>query len=281
MNAAYANEIDDLDLVAPARQVPAPAARAPRQTAVRRAPARASAKSDAGSILGAIMQAASNPEIDADKVERLMKMYREIVADEAKRAYLAAFPEMQAELPIINELGQIEIREKGGTRVIQSTSYAKWEDINEAIQPVLGKHGFGLSFRLSVAADGKQNVTAVVSHNEGHQEDTTITLMHDSTGSKNSVQAVGSTIKYGQRYAARALLNFQSRAQEDRDDDGQASGGAETISGEQEMALRDLAEAVGADEKRFCRFMKIERLADLPASRFSEAKTNLERKREK
>lgn len=277
---AYADEIDDLDL-APQPKSNVPATRQVRQAPVRRAAPRSSAKSDAGSILGAIMQAASNPEIDADKVERLMAMYRTIRADEAKRAYLAAFPEMQAELPVINQNGQIEIREKGGTKVIQSTRYAKWEDINEAIQPVLRAHGFGLSFRLGVAADGKQNTTAVLSHNEGHQEETTITLMHDSTGSKNSVQAVGSTISYGQRYTARALLNFQSRAREDRDDDGRAAAGVETVSEDQVLALRDLAASVEADEKRFCTFMRVDRLSDLPASRFDEAKTALERKRTK
>lgn len=278
-DAAYAEEIDELDLTVTPQANTVPAVR--RERPAPRAPKRSSAKSDAGSILGAIMQAASNPEIDADKVERLMGMYRSIRAEEAKRAYLAALPDLQADLPVINQNGQIEIKERNGERVIQSTRYAKWEDINEAIQPALRKHGFGLSFRLSVAPDGKQNVTAVLSHNEGHQEETTITLMHDSTGSKNSVQAVGSTISYGQRYTARALLNFQSRARDDRDDDGRAAGGVETISEDQELALRDLAEAVGADMKLFCRFMKIERLADLPASRFEEAKANLERKRAK
>lgn len=278
---AYADEIDDLDLTLPAPEsksnVPAP--RQARQAPARRSPPRSSAKSDAGSILGAIMQAASNPEIDADKVERLMGMYRAIRADEAKRAYLAALPDMQSELPTIDQHGCIKIEKNGN--VIQSTKYARWEDINEAIQPVLRAHGFGLSFRLSVAPDGKQNITAVLSHSEGHQEETTITLMHDSTGSKNSVQAVGSTISYGQRYTARALLNFQSRAREDRDDDGRAAGGVETITEEQLMALRDLAASVEADEKRFCTFMRIDRLGDLPASRFDEAKTALERKRTK
>ncbi|MFG1349052.1 ERF family protein [Xanthobacter autotrophicus] len=278
---AYADEIDDLDITVsvPAPKSNVPATRQARQAPARRPAPRSSAKSDAGSILGAIMQAASNPEIDADKVARLMDNYRSIRAEEAKRAYLAALPDMQADLPTIDQNGRIRI-EKGGV-VIQETKYARWEDINEAIQPVLRTHGFGLSFRLSVAPDGKQNITAVLSHTEGHQEETTITLMHDSTGSKNSVQAVGSTISYGQRYTARALLNFQSRAREDRDDDGRAAGGVETVSEDQVLALRDLAASVEADEKRFCTFMRIDRLSDLPASRFDEAKTALERKRAK
>lgn len=276
-SAAYAEEIDQLDLAtAPRASVPAPRPQK-RPVATRRPP---SAKSDAGSILGAIMQAAANPEIDAEKVERLMGMYQKIRADEARRAYMLAFPAMQAELPTIDQNGRIVIEKNGQT--IQSTPYAKWEDINEAIQPVLYRHGFGLFFRPGVATDGKITVTAVVSHQDGHQEEATITLTHDATGSKNSVQAVGSTLSYGQRYSARCLLNFQSRAKVDRDDDGEASDGApNTITEHQAMQIREMAESVGANLPRFLTYMKITRLTDLPADRFGQAMDELKRKEKK
>ncbi|MFG1462314.1 ERF family protein [Xanthobacter sp. DSM 24535] len=277
--AAYLDEIDQLDLAHTARydRGAVPAVRtASRAVAQRRA---ASPKSDAGSILGAIMQAAANPAIDADKVERLMAMYRQIRADEARQAYLAALPLMQNELPMIDQNGRIVIKEKGGERVIQETKYARWEDINEAIQPVLFRYGFGLSFRLSAAPDGKQIVTCVLSHRDGHQEDTSITLMHDSTGSKNSVQAVGSTISYGQRYTARALTNFQSRAREDRDDDGQSAVGAATISAGQLDSLRALIDDTKADIRKFCAHFKIGALIEMPAADFSRAVTMLDAKR--
>ncbi|MFG1399933.1 ERF family protein [Roseixanthobacter pseudopolyaromaticivorans] len=277
--AAYLDEIDDLALAQPASPVRGgvPATRsAPRAVAQRRA---SSPKSDAGSILGAIMNAASNAAIDADKVERLMAMYRQIRADEARQAYLFALPLMQNELPMIDQNGRIVIRDKGGERIIQETKYARWEDINEAIQPVLFRHGFGLSFRLSAAPDGKQIVTCVLSHRDGHQEETSITLMHDSTGSKNSVQAVGSTISYGQRYTARALTNFQSRAREDRDDDGKAAGAGETISAGQVDQLRLLIDETGSDIRRFCAHFKIGALIDLPSGEFGRALTMLNAKR--
>lgn len=43
--------------------------------------------------------------------------------------------------------------------------------------------------------------------------------------------------------------------------------------------LRDMMKDVGADESKFCAYMKIARLEDLPASRYEDAKVALERKR--
>lgn len=275
-NAAYADEIDPLDLAAPrpATRSNLPAA-VPKPRAV--APRRSAVKSDTGSILGAIMQAASNEAIDAEKVERLMGMYQTIRADEAKRAYRAALPAMQAELPMIDQNGRIEITKND--KVIQSTPYAKWEDINAAIQPVLFQHGFGLFFRPGTAADGKVTVTAIVTHIEGHQEEATVTLAHDSTGSKNSVQAVGSTLSYGQRYAARALLNFQSRAPADRDDDGEAADKPMTITTNQLDEVRALIDETGTDIRKFCAHFKIAAVADLRAADHGRAITMLNAKR--
>jgi hypothetical protein len=44
----------------------------------------------------------------------------------------------------------------------------------------------------------------VLSHELGHSEETTMTLPLDTSGSKNNVQAVGSSTSYGKRYTATA-----------------------------------------------------------------------------
>ena len=62
----------------------------------------------------------------------------------------------------------------------------------------------------------------VLRHEAGHKEEAELQLPADATGGKNAVQAVGSTLTYGQRYVARMLLSLTSRPSED--DDGQAAG---------------------------------------------------------
>lgn len=170
-------------------------------------------------LMDVISRAASDPSFDADKVDRLISMYERVNAQSARAQYIAALAEMQPKLPVIDERGGI----KNNNGEVQST-YAKWEDINDAIRPVLADYGFALSFRTSIAQDGKIIVTGILAHRGGHQEETAVTLPHDSSGNKNAVQAVGSSTSYGKRYAAMSLLNITSRAPQDRDDDGQAGG---------------------------------------------------------
>lgn len=182
----------------------------------------------AASLMDVISRAAADPNTDVDKLERLLGMYERITAQQAKAAFTAALAVVQPELPVIDRKGRITVPAKAGVHDGHSTPYALWEDMNDAIRPILAEHGFALSFRIGMAQDGKIVVTGVLSHRAGHQEETTITLMHDSSGSKNAVQAVGSSVSYGKRYTAMALLNITSRAPLDRDDDGEAAGTSQT-----------------------------------------------------
>lgn len=162
-------------------------------------------------VLQIIQQVAMSPTADIDKMERLMVMHQNIQALQAKQQFDEALAAMQEELPVIGERGGI--KDKNGR--IQST-YALWEDINEMIKPVLARHGFALSFRTPRNERGIE-VEGVLSHRAGHRETTSLVLPADTTGSKNGVQAVASSVSYGKRYTAGALLNFTTTGE---DDDG-------------------------------------------------------------
>lgn len=228
------------------------------------------APSETTAIIQMIERVALNPSVDIDKMERLMQMQERILSKSAEAAFTEAFATMQPELPVIVERGGI----KNGRGEIQST-YALWEDINEAIKPVLAKHGFALSFRTG-QRDGKIIVTGILRHSAGHSDETTIELMHDSSGSKNAVQAVGSSTSYGKRYTAAALLNLTSRGE---DDDGKAADGV--LSEKQVADLQSLIVEVAADIPRFCKFMKVDRIENIPAKQYDRALTALQAKRAK
>lgn len=217
--------------------------------------------SEATAIVHMIERAARDPAVDIDKMERLFEMQERIMARRAKAAYSDALSALQLELPAVTERGKIDIG-RG-----KPQSYALWEDINEAIKPFLAKHGFALSFRTG-RQDDKIIVTGVLSHREGHSEETTMHLPIDGSGSKNAVQAVGSSTSYGKRYTASALLNLTSRGE---DDDGKAAGRAAGINEDQVGELVAQIESVGANKAQFLRYFKIEALADLPAGRYQEA----------
>lgn len=216
------------------------------------------AQPQSAAIIQVIERAATNPDVDIDKMERLLAMQERIMERDARAAFAAALAEMAPELPVIAERGEIK---HGENKPVQSR-YALWEDINDAIKPVLARHGFALSFRTGQEA-GMVTVTGVLSHRGGHSEQTTMHLPIDSSGSKNGVQGVGSSTSYGKRYTASALLNLTSRGE---DDDGVAGG----LSGAVEAAKNaiaacstsaDLAAWKDANAKMVGNMTKVDRVA--------------------
>lgn len=172
-------------------------------------------------LLAVIERAARDPNVDVDKMERLFALQERVQARDAKQAFVEAMVAMRPELPEITMKGHIIIRDKAKPDLVfQDTPFARFEDIHDAVMPILGKNGFDLSFRNGLSPDGKVRVTTILSHVGGHQEETVFDLPHDSSGSKNSVQAVGSSTSYGKRYGTLAILNIKVAGE---DDDGHAA----------------------------------------------------------
>lgn len=169
-----------------------------------------------GSLLAVIERAARDPNVDIDKMERLLAMQERVNAHNAKLAFLAAKREMRPHLPAIDRNGHIIITDRNDkNKVIQDTPYAKFEDIHFAVMPILTEYGFDLSYRNATAPDGKVRVITILSHSEGHEEETYFDLPHDGSGSKNAVQAIGSSTQYGKRYGTVNILNLRVAGEDD------------------------------------------------------------------
>lgn len=159
-------------------------------------------------IIQVIERAALNPDVDIDKMERLLQMQERVMDRQSMMAYSAAMAAMQTELPSIEERGQTN-----------NGCYATLEDIVDTVRPIMQKHGFAVSFRIQTQERGIQ-ITGVLMHKDGHREETSMLLPADMSGNKNAVQAFGSSTSYGKRYVLSALLNITTRGQ---DDNGNAS----------------------------------------------------------
>lgn len=156
---------------------------------------------------------ATDPNVDPDKLERLIAMQERILAHQAKAAFDAAFAEMQGELPVIDEKGRIVVSD-----VIRSR-YAFYEDIIQIIRPILQRHGFSIRHR-NHTRDGKQVIVGILTHRAGHSETDEFECPPDNSGGKSGIQAMASTRSYGQRYTTIALVNIVTRG---TDDDGQSA----------------------------------------------------------
>ncbi len=232
---------------------------------------------------------AANPATNPAIMREMLDMQKEIVAEERKQSFDAAFIALQAELPVINKDGKIEIREKdshGGRtgKLQQRTPYATFDAIMDAIQPLLTKHGFGLSFETQPL--GERLLVRGILRGHGHERHTEFPLPAETSGSKNNIQGWGSSLSYGKRYATIALLNIRSRALEDADTDGfpgdfqRAKGGGlaeapdkpETLTGKETADLRSLMDDCGVDIPVLCRHFGIAKVADLPRELLATAR---------
>lgn len=187
-------------------------------------------RNEATAIIQVIERAAMNPDVDIDKMERLLQMQERVMERQAGMDFNAAMASMQTEMPSITERGKIEV--KG---VIRS-HYATLEDIVDTVRPVMQKHGFAISFRVRTG-DTAIEVTGVLMHKSGHREETSMRLPFDQSGSKNNVQSYGSSVSYGKRYVMSALLNITTRGE---DDDGNSAAPVKTVSLAQAAYLKSL-----------------------------------------
>lgn len=225
-------------------------------------------------MLQVIATAVMDPRCDVTKMQALLDMQRQIEDRDSMKEFNRNFIALQEELPTIRQDGKIVIPGKEG-RAGQATPYATFNSIMKVIKPLLVKHGFALSFLTEPAAERLLVKGLLEGH--GHHRSTAFPLPAETSGSKNNVQGWGSSMSYGKRYCTIALLNIVSEAKEDADTDG-FPGSGENVSPAQLKVLIKMADDAGADKAKFCEVMKVDSMADIPSSRFEEAKTQLQRK---
>ncbi|MCG7932321.1 MAG: ERF family protein [Candidatus Thiodiazotropha lotti] len=212
-----------------------------------------------------MLQIAVEKGADLDKLEKLMELQERWEKNEAKKAYTDAMSKFRSECPTILK-----------TRQAHNSTYAGLAETISQIKGLLAKNGLSHSWRTE-QGDKTITVTCCITHSEGHSECTSLSAGADSSGSKNSIQAIGSTVTYLERYTLVAILGLASS---DQDDDGVGySSNVEYISKEQEANLDSLISEVGANKANFLKYLRVKDLSQLPANKYNGAVKSLEKKR--
>ena len=229
-------------------------------------------RTNGDSIMRLIERATMSTDFDVVKLEKLFDFKQRWDAAESRKAFDIAMANAQADLPVIVKNRLVEYGEGN-----KKPSY-KHEDLSDIIRqitPVLKTHGLAVRWRTEQLEGGQVRVYCLLS-GHGHREENALQSSRDSSGGKNDIQAIGSVVSYLQRYTLKAALGLAAG----RDDDGQASeGGNATITALQLREMEKVAAEVAADIAKFCKFLKVETLAELPAKRFDAAMQALEAKR--
>ena len=143
-----------------------------------------------------------------DQLAQLLALQERWEANEARKAFNSAMARFKANPPRISKNKDVKF---GQTEY----SHATLDHVTEALTEAMSK--VGISHKWSVKQEGAQiSVACVLTHDMGHSETTTLSALPDTSGSKNSIQAIGSAVTYLQRYTLLAATGCAATS----DDDG-------------------------------------------------------------
>jgi len=152
---------------------------------------------------------------DPERLDKLMDLQLKWEANEARKAYSVAMAEFRTNCPAINKTKRVGYEAKNGGNRTDYT-HAGLSETLEQIKTVMSACGLSHSWRTSQEG-GLVRVRCIVSHAMGHAEETSLSAPPDTTGNKNPIQQVASTVTYLERYTLFAILGLASQ---DQDDDG-------------------------------------------------------------
>jgi len=228
--------------------------------------------SDLAAYARIISDAASNPDVDVNKLEKLLDMQERILTRNAEMAFNAAMTKAQSEVKrIAADASNPQTRSR----------YASYAALDRVLRPVYTENGFALSFNTGDSPPDYVRVVCDVSHAGGFSRQYQIDMPADGKGAKGGdvmtkTHAVGAGMSYGMRYLLKMVFNVAVG-----EDDVDGNETQPLITEKQAADLKALAEEVKADIPKFCAYFKVEKLADIPAGKYISAVTALQRKREK
>jgi hypothetical protein len=216
-----------------------------------------------------MIQQAISSGADLEKLEKLLELQERWEKNEARKSYNKAMAQFKANPPKIEKdkkVGYSTAKGKVGY------SHASLYNVVDKITSELSKYGLSASWRIQ--QNGKVIVTCRISHSMGHFEETSITAEADVSGSKNPIQAVGSTISYLERYSILALTGLSTK---DMDTDGIPED--DKIDENKVGIVNGLIKELDVDKEKFLKYMGVEKVEDIKSSDFAKAKMALEAKR--
>lgn len=209
-------------------------------------------------IMGAIIKAASDPNTDVTKLERMMAMYERLESRKAEQLFNEAMNEAQTAIrPIAADASNSQTKSK----------YATYAALDRALRPIYTKTGFSLSFDNGDGAPADHiRVLCYVAHKDGFTRTYKTDMPADGKGAKGGdvmtkTHAAGSAMTYGQRYLLKMIFNI---AIGDRDDDGNDADDIGDLIGDEDIAkIFDLIKRSSSDTAKFCKYMKVESVPDI------------------
>lgn len=213
--------------------------------------------------------------VSADILKQMMDLRDREEARNAKLSFTKAVAAAKAEIRPIMKTREVDYTPQGKQRV--NYRHEDLAGIEEQVSPILTKHGLHYRFESDNGPDRPLTITCVLEHDDGYSTRTPLSASADSSGGKNSLQAIASAATYLQRYTLKLALGLSVS----HDDDGAKSdekAPTAVITEAQTSIIRELVDKAELDIDKFCGHWKVEAIPDIPSSKFNEVVASLRRR---
>lgn len=170
-------------------------------------------------FIAIIEKAVLLPTFDVEKLERLLAVVKDRELAQSQKKFDIAMADFKKESIDILRNKDVSFPTSKGGRT--NYSHATLDNVCEVLVKRLSEHGFRHRWRAAQPDKDTVVVTCVIRHESGAFEETTLQGPPDDSGGKNSIQAVGSTVTYLERYTLLAACGLAVKGQ---DTDGGAGG---------------------------------------------------------
>lgn len=175
-------------------------------------------KTDASTLLQVIQRAAADPQVDIEKMERLLAMYERLTAREAEIAFDDALAACQKDArAVAADADNPQTKSK----------YATYAALDRALRPVYASRDFSISYNTADSPKGVDYVRVIgMLSRRGHTRTYQIDMPADGKGAKGGdvmtkTHATGAAMSYGQRYLLKGMFNVRIG---EEDNDGNTQG---------------------------------------------------------
>ena len=186
------------------------------------------------SLLQVIERASRDPNVDIDKMERLMAMHERMMAKKDESEFNDAIVQCQ------HECGTISA---DATNPQTRSKYATYAKLDKVLRPIYTKHGISISYSTEDSPKPEHiRVIAYVSR-KGYTRKYQADMPADGKGAKGGdvmtkTHAAGAAMSYGARYLLKGIFNISIG---EDDDDGNGAGNRHGMS---EQAIADWKAAI-------------------------------------
>lgn len=203
---------------------------------------------------------------DIAKLEKLIELKERWEANEARKAFHKAVSEFKKNPPKVT---------KDKQNLQYKSMYTTLGNLVNTVNPELSRHG--LSANWEIEQNGIIKLTCVLTHSMGHSERTSASAPADTSGAKNAIQQIKSTITYLKAVTFESIIGLAS-SDANFDDDGNGAN-VRLIDDKEYAHLIELLEDREITHAQFCAYYKIDKVADLPKEKYAQAVKYVELKK--